>query len=157
MISHGKKYLPCSGMDVALFLVSLLNDKVSASVMSSYIYSIKYMHQLYAMHDPTVHPYVKSLLESCKRCNVKGVSKKDPVTSAQIRELFIMYIGSDDLVIVRDLAIIVLCFSAFLRYDEISNLKCGHVIFEDKHMSLYIEKSLMIKRNVENFKYKLVH
>ena len=141
MISHGKSYLPCTGINLSLFLVSLLNKNSTFSVLSSYVHAVKYVHGLHCMQDPTVHPCVRNLLESSKRRNVRGRGKKDPVSSSHIRQLFVKYISSTDLLVVRDLCIIVVCFSAFLRYDEVSNLKCNDVEFHVDYMSLYIRKS----------------
>lgn len=141
MLSHNKQYLPCKGINVALFLVSLLNSNTSYSVMSSYVYSIKYFHELYCMPDPTCHQCVKNLLECCKRRNYRPRAKKDVVCATDIRELFVKYLGNKDLMVLRDLTIIVLCFAAFLRYDEVSSLRCKDVRLESDHMSLYIQKS----------------
>ena len=48
---------------------------------------------------------------------------------------------SEDLTVVRDLAYIVICFCAFLRYDEVSSLKCKNVSLKNGYVKLYIEKS----------------
>ena len=141
MVSHGRSYLPCSGMNLSLFLVSLLNKNCTFSVMSSYVYSVKYFHELHCMQDPTIHPCVKNLLECSKRRNIKGRGKKDPISPGHVRQLFVKYFDSTDILVVRDLCIIVLCFSAFLRYDEVSNLYCNDIEFNLDHMSLYIRKS----------------
>ena len=36
---------------------------------------------------------------------------------------------------------ITLCFSGFLRYDEISSIRCKNIIFKDDHLEIKILKS----------------
>lgn len=140
MSEKGKAYLPSTAMLVSLFLCSLLNKNVSYSVMCSFVYAIKYVHELYNFPDPTSHSYVKNLLEACKRRNSKPVHKKDTVNADNIKEVFIKYLHSDDLIVVRDLAIIILSFCGFLRYDEVSNLKCTDIKFHPDYLSVSLDK-----------------
>ena len=141
MSGHGKPFLPANGAQTALFLVSLMKNGCTSNVLLSYVYAIKWAHDLYSYPDPTIHPFVKNLIQTSKRSHVNNKRKKDPVSTSDIRNLFIKYIGSEDCIVVRDLALIVLAFCGFLRYDEVSNLKCSHVKFHDGYISLYIEKS----------------
>lgn len=141
MIKHKKHYLPAKGPHVALYLSSLVRSNVSHNVVSSSVFAIKWKHDLYALPDPTVHPFVKNLLQSSKRRPRKPVCKKDAISPNHIRDLFLMYNNSTDLTVLRDLALIVLCFSAFLRFDEVSNLKCKHISFQTGYVKVHIEKS----------------
>jgi integrase len=47
----------------------------------------------------------------------------------------------NELTVVRDLSMITLCFSGFLRYDEISSIRCKDIIFKDDHLQIKISKS----------------
>ena len=51
------------------------------------------------------------------------------------------YINSDNKVDIRDLAIILTCNTGFLRFDEVSRLRCNDVVFEDEHFNLNIRSS----------------
>lgn len=79
--------------------------------------------------------------ESVKKLNGKPVNKKDPVTSQVIIELCSQFKDSDDLMIIRDLAMIVLSFAGFLRFDELSSLKCNDVAVHDHFLKLKIVHS----------------
>jgi ribonuclease HI len=57
--------------------------------------------------------------EASKRIAVKPNEEKEPISP----ELCNMFKDSVDLLIVRDLAMILLSFSGFLRYDEVSSLR----------------------------------
>ena len=52
-----------------------------------------------------------------------------------------MFQGSIDLTVVRDLIMILLCYSAFLRFSELSQLKCYHITVKDDYLVVKIKKS----------------
>jgi integrase len=80
------------------------------------------------------------LVETAKRQPRPPKSKKDYVTESLI-ELCTKYKDSNELTVVRDLSMITLCFSGFLRYDEISSIRCKDIIFKDDHLQIKISKS----------------
>ena len=91
--------------------------------------------------DPTENSFIQSLQESAKQLNGKPVNKNDPVTSQMIIELCSKFKDSDDLMIIRDLAMIVLSFAGFLRFDELSSLTCNDVTVHDRFLNLKIVHS----------------
>ena len=141
MIKHDKPYLPCNGTYISLFIVHLLNSKSSFQVINSYVCAIRWMHNLCGHKDPTDNNHVKILLESSKRNNNGSHNKKDVLSADVIKDLCQKYSESTNLSVLRDLAMIVVSYTGFLRYDELSNLKCKNVIFYEDHVKLVIEKS----------------
>ncbi|XP_063404577.1 uncharacterized protein LOC134688040 [Mytilus trossulus] len=91
--------------------------------------------------DPTENYFVKNLVESAKRTAKAPVVKKDPVSNDNLISLCSMFQGSNDLTVVRDLAMIFLSYSAFLRFSELSNRKCNDIIFKDSYLIVKIKKS----------------
>ena len=140
MISQGKQYLPAKDFLVSLFVVHLIDTNVSHNVINSYIYSIKWMHKLYGYADPTDNMHVKDLLSTSNRRPGKPCLKKDVIETSYIISLFSKYTACTDPYIVRDLTMIIVCFTGFLRYDELSNI-CNEVIFCDDHVKIRISKS----------------
>jgi hypothetical protein len=141
MQRHGKQHLPARDIDVAIFCVHLLSIGASYNVMLSYVSSVKWFHSLYHFGDPTDNDYVRNLLECGKRSNRKQRCKKDIVSLEVIKKLFVKYSQSQDLSVVRDLAMIVVSYAGFLRYDEMSNIKCCDVKFYDEYVRIVIPKS----------------
>lgn len=133
--------LPGSPIIVALYLSELLNSTKSYHSVSSAFYGIKWAHQINGLLDPTDNNFVKNILESAKRTAKKPCQKKDPVTSDLIIELCDSFSQSEDLCTVRSLCMITTAFSGFLRYDELSNIRCTDISFEDNHVKLFIPKS----------------
>jgi hypothetical protein len=62
-----------------------------------------------------------SLQESAKRAVRPLKQKKDPVSIEMLLELCNMHFGNNDLLVVRDLIMILLSFAGFLRFDDISD------------------------------------
>ena len=132
--------MPASPIHVALFLTEMIDKNASYSVISATAYSIKWVHSLHNQIDPTNNSYVTNLLEAAKRLCSKPVNKKEPVTSESLIELCKKYVDCTDLLVLRDLAMILLSFSGFLRFDELINLRCNDVKFFSDYFSLYIRK-----------------
>jgi hypothetical protein len=52
-----------------------------------------------------------------------------------------MHLGNNNLLVVRDLTMILLSFAGFLRFDEVSYLLCSDVKIECEYLFLFIRKS----------------
>jgi integrase len=52
-----------------------------------------------------------------------------------------MFLNSKDLLRIRDLAMIILSFSGFLRFNELSQLRGNDVIVKDCYLIIKIRKS----------------
>ncbi|XP_060563636.1 integrase/recombinase xerD homolog [Ruditapes philippinarum] len=139
--SKGGSALPASPVCIALYLTDLMNKGCSNHVISSTVYGIKWAHSLNNLQDPTENHFVKNLVESAKRTLSRHVNKKQPVTKDLLIELCSKYESTTDVLILRDLCMILLGFSAFLRFDEIRNLHCNDITFHDDYFSLHIRKS----------------
>lgn len=138
---YGFKELPADPIHVSLFLTLLIDKKSSPCTLDSIIYALKWVHELYGYVDPTNNAYIHSLAQSCKRLNGKPVVKKDPVTSDIILELCKINEFENDLLIVRDLTMILIGYAGFLRFDELSSITCRDVKIFDDHISIFLPRS----------------
>ena len=141
MNTHSKTAVPANSSHISLFIVHLLNSNVSHNVIISYVCSIKWMHALHGHNDPTNDVHIKCLLDSSKRRPKLVNRRKDVISPEHIKDLFSKYGDCPDLTVLRDLAMIVLSFTGFLRYDELSSIKCKDLIFFDDYVSINIPKS----------------
>jgi integrase len=91
--------------------------------------------------DHTDNSVVTSLQEAGRRIACPKKSKKDPVTTEMLIDLCTQFKDCKDLLIIRYLTMILLCFAGFLRYDEISSLLCNNVNIYDEYLILFIEKA----------------
>lgn len=137
-----KKFVakPANPIQVAIYLTHLIDSKSSYSVISASLYAIKWVHQINNLPDPTTNNFVIRLLEGAKRLCSKPVVKKDVVDSEFIITLCSSF-DTDDLVHLRDITMILLGYAGFLRFDEISELKCNDIHFNEDHLVLKIRRS----------------
>lgn len=139
--NKGKSAIPANSMHVALYLTHLLNIGCSFHVISSTVYAIKWAHSILGYKNPTEHPFIKNIVEASKRNNKARVIKKEVVTTKDLVLLCDIYADSNNLLEVRDLCMILLSFAGFLRYEELSSLRCSDITFLDGYVKFFINKS----------------
>ena len=133
--------MPASPIHIALYLSNLLDSGSTYSTVSSAVYSIKWAHEMCGQIDPTNNSFVESLVESAKRTAKPVVNKKDPVTTDILIRLCSMFHFSTDLLVVRDLLMTLLGFSGFLRFNELSQLRCNDFFVKEEHLVIKIRRS----------------
>lgn len=84
---HGYNKVAAKPVHVALYLTHLLVCGASYSTVNSKIYSIKWMHNLCGLDDPTDNSFVKSLQDSTKILSAKPVRRKDPIDNDMLQSL----------------------------------------------------------------------
>ncbi|VDI71133.1 Hypothetical predicted protein [Mytilus galloprovincialis] len=127
---EGGKSIPASPIHVALYLTHLLDKGSSKSVVQSAVYGIKWAHNIQGIQDPTTNSFVVNLMEAAKRQPHRPRVKKDHITVDVLKNLCSKYKDCNDLLVIRDLTMIILCFAGFLRYDEISSIRCKDIVFK---------------------------
>lgn len=132
---------PAPSIVVAMYLTHLMESGKSEHVVASAVYAIKWMHSINDLNDPTDSQLVSSLLEASKRIRSTPVKKKDIVDSDMLRRLCALYLDTVDLVTLRDLAMILLSYAGFLRFNELSSLRCCDIVFYEDHFIVKISKS----------------
>lgn len=138
------KYKPCipaNPVHVSLFITHLMNIGSSYHVISSAIYNIKWAHSILGYSDPSILPFIKSLLDSSKRHNKPRITKKKPVSRSDLVNLCDHFKGSCNLSDIRDLCVILIFFAGFLRFDKLSSLLWSDIAFVGDHMKVFIRKS----------------
>ena len=134
--------MPASPLHVALYLLSLMQTSDTPSPITTAFYSIAWAHRVSSLTPPTDHPLPKSVLEAAKRTLVKTHKGKEPLSLETIQKLCQRFpLESSSLFDIRTLTIIVLGFAGFLRFNEISNLKCSDILIYDTHTAIFVEKS----------------
>ena len=132
------------------FLASVVGQIVSLQqvfeglicmTVTSAFYGIKWAHHMNGLSDPTENSFVRNILESAKRTAKAPCRKKDAVTSDHIIQLCDNFIDSQDLCTVRNLCMITLAYAGFLRFDELSSIRCKDLTFCDNYVDISIPKS----------------
>ena len=127
---------PANSIHVAIYLSHLIDNGKSDKVITSVFYAIKWMHNINDYIDPTESSFVKNILECAKRLNSKPIVKKETISSDLLIELCNIYNTSTDVIDLRDLTMILLCYSGFLRFSEVSDLRCNDISFKSDYLIL---------------------
>ena len=109
----GQPDIPANPVHIALYLTKLLDSGCSYHVVSCAKYAIRWVHALCGHSDVTDHVFVNNIVEAAKRNAKPRVVKKDPINAKDLVLLCEIYADSEDLTIIRDLAMILLGFSGF--------------------------------------------
>ena len=137
------KHAPCLPADSLLFasyLEQLAKATRSVSAVEEAYNSVNWVHDIAGLQSLAGDAIVKSVVEGVRRLFAKPVVKKEPVTVEDLRAI-VENSDLTDLGDVRTAALCLLCFAAFLRFDELAGLHCSDVIFADGHLKLRIRKS----------------
>jgi len=137
----GAVVIPSGCKDVALFITHLIEEGRTWNVIYPIIYAIKFENEINGFRFDTANPYIKGIMEAAKRKTKTMVSRKDPITTDIMVEVCEKFGRSSSLIDLRDLTLMAVSFSGFLRFDEAISLKRKNIKFEAAHMELCIEKS----------------
>ena len=133
---------PASPLGISLYLNDLRKESGSKSAMEAAVYGLKWVHEMAGLDNPTDHPLVRSVLEGAHRQLGKPINKKEPVTVEMLQKLVEQFGGSGaSLSDIRSLALCLLAFSGFLRYDEIVRCRFSDIKFCEDYMELFIASS----------------
>ncbi len=92
------------------------------------------------LENPCESSFLHLLLDGLKRLLAKSVTRKEPITSEMLHKIVLKYGNSNDLKDCRLCAIMLLSYAAFLRFDELSNLKICDIDLTQSHIKLFLEK-----------------
>ena len=136
------KEFPAEDTYVALFLSSLIQSGTLFPTIKSAFYAIKHFHQLAGENDPCTSEICINILEAAKRiCNRPKV-RKEPLTSQQLKQIFVTIDGKNaPLPKLRDFTMMLIAFAGFLRFNEISSLRTRDIEFKPTYLRLFISKS----------------
>ena len=136
------KEFPAEDTYVALFLSSLIQSGTLFPTIKSAFYAIKHFHKLAGENDPCTSELCINILEAAKRiCNRPKV-RKEPLTSRQLKLIFVTIDGKNPpLPKLRDFTIMLIAFAGFLRFNETSSLRTRDIEFKPTYLRLFISKS----------------
>ena len=138
------KSLPARVTTVALYLEHLLQTNSPYSKLESAVYGIRWVHGLYGWESPCEAALVRNILEAGKRTLLKPTLKKEPFTLDMLANLCTRYAShSSNLSDLRLSAICVTAFYGFLRFSEVSGLRCCDVKFIQLHDALFVELQIL--------------
>ena len=131
---------PIIDIQFALYLQHIAQGG-SKSAVEEAVNAISWLQQLAGEPCVSQSPIVKSVLAGLKHQLAVPKSKKEPVTVEMLERMVEEAGCSPTLSDSRLMALSFLAFSAFLRYDELANLRCCDVRFLSDHAVICIRSS----------------
>ena len=132
--------MPATPYDIAVYFNYLLRTPGTRGCITDAMYGIRWGHIRSGHLSPTDHPFTKLAYDGAIRLsNFTGTKKKEPFTASMLHAL-VDADQLDDLIYFRFVIICLLGFTAFMRLDELLNLKVGQIQFFDNYMTLTIPK-----------------
>lgn len=133
--------IPAKPVYVAIYLTSLIQQNDSYNKIKNVFHAISWFHKISNQDDPCKNNTVKCLLEAAKRILSRPKVKKLPLTPFHLIQIVRKYDDQNCLKELRLVTMFLIGFSGFLRYEELSNIKKGDIIFYKHFMRIFIEKS----------------
>lgn len=81
--------------------------------------------------------------------NISKIRQKDypqnpcAIVNDMLQRLCPLHKDTNDVLILRNLVMILLGFAGFLRFDKISSLKCNNILVEEEYVKLLLRKVKM--------------
>ena len=102
-------------------------------------YGVKWAHNILGFRVPFKSPLLIALSSAVKHTLSKPVCKKEPMASQKLAELF----GGKNasLLDLRLLTMFLVGFAGFFRFSEFVNIRRNDIIFNEKYLKIFIEKS----------------
>ena len=115
--------IPAKKNHAALYMVHLLQNEKSSHVIESTFYAIEYFHKLNLCSSPFISQLCLLILEAAKRRRIKK-NKKEPITARHLKQIYkhIGKIKNCSTLDLRTFAMMVLSYTGFFRYSEVSKL-----------------------------------
>jgi integrase len=126
---------------LAKYLQHLALESQSRAAVEEAVNASSWVHQLAGLAPLGQEPIVKMVVAGLQRELAKPKKKKELITLDMIKQMVDAIGASPTLSDCRLLAIALLAFSAFLRFDEVMKLRCCDVRFLHSHMSVKILSS----------------
>ena len=114
----------------------------TASPVLTAVYSLDWAHRLAGEPCPGTHPLDSEFVNAAKRILVIHTKRKDPISVEQPERLVEDRASiSASLMDLRTVTEALFAFAAFLRFDELINLRVLDTSFKDSYFLVFIESS----------------
>lgn len=131
--------LPASKMSVSLYLAHITQSAKSGSKLNEVTFAISWAHRLAGLPDPCKSDLVNLVNEGAQRKIGHLVKKKEPITRDMLKQMVDTF--KNGLKDIRITCMCLLCYSGFLRFSELVNLRRIDIQFCSSHVKLFLYKS----------------
>ena len=135
--------LPAPKDYFALFLVHLIESVNSLSAFKAVICGVSWAHAKFGLDSPSSSPIVKQIIQAAHRQIGKAtINRKLPLEKCHLKLLHDKF-AQASLDQIQIVTLITLGFVAFLRWDDLSRLRCYDIIFIMTIWPFFLKKGKM--------------
>ena len=133
--------LPADGCHLALFLCDIAQSSKSSNPLQSVVYGVSWAHRKALLPDPTSHPLVEQICQSCKRVCYTPTKKKKAISIHSVGKVFETFgqLGTS-LQNLQGVLIVVLGFFGFFRWSDLSLIEVEDIRVHSRYMSVFLKK-----------------
>lgn len=142
--------LPVHEFHLALYIASAIQSNQKYGRVENVYCGLNWLHKALDLPNPCESTMVQVLKEAAKRLLSKPVRKKEPISPHDLKRL-VNHLKDGSLIDLRTLAVAVVSYAGFLRYDELSSLRFEYISFKPTHMQLFINCSKVDQHNVGDY------
>ena len=118
-----------------------MQQSSSPSPINQAFHSIRWAHNIASMSSPTYSDFVEKILEGAKRRLSVPIKEKDTVTPDLLSKMYDKMLSDIRLIYTqRTISTCLLAYSGFLRVSEWLNIQSCDILFDQIHMSVFIQK-----------------
>ena len=132
---------PVQCHQLALYLQHVGANSCSCAAVEEAVNAISWAHHIAGIEGVSDKPIVRATVAGLKRKLAKPKKKKEPITREILLQLAKSMEEPPSLTDSRLLAICLLAFSGFLRFNEVVALRCCDIQFKEDHMVVKVLSS----------------
>ena len=125
--------IPAQPNYVILYITHLAQTAGSFSSINQFLSALSWAHNLKGLASPVRDPVVIEVVHGLKRKLACPVLRKEPFTVNNMKNL-VLLMKTNSLTDVRNTTLMVVAFVAFLRFDEVTNIRVQDINFHDDHV-----------------------
>ena len=136
--SQDVSYFPAEPFHIALYLVKLLQQSVTAAPVSAAVCGIKWLHEVCGVVDPCSHPMVRNVHQAARRILAQKRRRKQPLTGALLQRLYgSLKCEMDSLKVLQFLTLVVVGYAGLLRWNDLSQIFADEVHCMENYAVIY--------------------
>ena len=126
----------------SIHLAFLIRKSSTCATVLEAVHAVAWTHQIAGSEDPTQCAIIKKTVVGAKRMLAHRTKKKEPKTTDILKKLVECFAKEEaSLYDIRTIAMCLICFANFLRFNEMSRLKESDVQNFEEHAELFIKSS----------------
>ena len=129
--------LPADPGVFALYLVHLIQQGSSVSLLNTAIYGASWVHKKSGYQELNEHPLVRQVAEAGRRILAKPPNRKKALDVSLVKKIS-SRLEHGHLADIQVASLLALGFFGFLRWDDLSRLTVDNLQFADTHLAIFL-------------------